>query len=161
MTKRIGLWIDHKKAVMVIPGEREVEVKTIESGLERHVRYHGATRRKTPYSAQYKQGDDQIDKKYLEHLKKTREEFENEMRPEAEKRVRIGLLLSEVVREQKFEVSEKEVNDEIEIALGYAPDEKKEEARKYYDSEEGRRAVENSLLTRKAMEWMMGEAEVD
>jgi ribosomal protein S11 len=70
MTKRIGLWIDHKKAVMVIPGERGAAVKTIESGLEKHVRYRGATRRKTPYSAQYKQGDDQIDKKYLEHLNK-------------------------------------------------------------------------------------------
>jgi hypothetical protein len=70
MTKRIGLWIDHKKAVMVIPGEREVEVKTIESGLERHVHYRGAPRPKTPYSAQYKQGDDQIYNKYLEHLNK-------------------------------------------------------------------------------------------
>jgi hypothetical protein len=70
MTKRIGLWIDHMKTVMVTLGEQETEVKQIVSGLEKHVRYHGAPRPKTLYSAQYKQGDDQIDKKFLGHLNK-------------------------------------------------------------------------------------------
>ena len=70
MAKNIGLWIDHKKAVIVILNKYREEIQQIESGIGKHVRYRGATRPKTPYSAQYQQGDNQIDKKFLEHLNK-------------------------------------------------------------------------------------------
>ena len=70
MAKNIGLWIDHKKAVIVILNKHREEIQQIESGIGKHVRYRGATRPKTPYSAQYQQGDNQIDKKFLEHLNK-------------------------------------------------------------------------------------------
>ena len=66
----VGLWIDHKKVVMVSVRDGVVEIKQIESGLEKHVRYRGAPHPKTPYSAQYAQGDDQIDKKYMGHVNK-------------------------------------------------------------------------------------------
>ncbi len=70
MLKRIGLWIDHKKSLMVILDEKEEQIQTIESGIGKHTRYRGATRPKTPYSAQYQQGDDQLDKKFSERLNK-------------------------------------------------------------------------------------------
>jgi hypothetical protein len=70
MKKDIGLWIDRKKAVIVSVGELGAEIKQIESEMEKHVRYSGAPRPKTPYSAQYKQGDDQIDKKFIQHVNK-------------------------------------------------------------------------------------------
>jgi len=70
MTKNIGLWIDHKKAILVIQSEEGEEVKTIESEVGRHVAYRGASHTKAPYSAQYQQGDDQLDNKFNEHLNK-------------------------------------------------------------------------------------------
>lgn len=41
MAKNVGLWIDHRKAVIVtITGTGE-EIKTMESGMEKHVRFSG------------------------------------------------------------------------------------------------------------------------
>jgi stalled ribosome rescue protein Dom34 len=68
--KRIGLWIDHKKAVIVIESGQGESIQQIESGVGRHVSYRGAANSRSPYSAQYQQGDDQLDNKYAEQLKK-------------------------------------------------------------------------------------------
>lgn len=70
MTKEIGLWIDHKKAVIVVLSEQGEKIHQIESGVGKHVHYRGATRPKTAYSAQYQQGDDQLDKQFTERLNK-------------------------------------------------------------------------------------------
>src|ERR1051326_2988601 len=39
MKKNIGLWIDHRKAVMVIVTEAGEELKKITSNMEKHVRF--------------------------------------------------------------------------------------------------------------------------
>lgn len=70
MMKNIGLWIDHKKAIVVVQSEQGESIQQIESGVGRHVRYRGASHPKSPYSAQYQQGDDQLDNKFTEKLKK-------------------------------------------------------------------------------------------
>jgi hypothetical protein len=70
MMNNIGLWIDHKKAILVIQSEEGEEVQTIESGVGRHVPYRGGTHSRAPYSAQYQQGEDQLDNKFNEHLNK-------------------------------------------------------------------------------------------
>jgi hypothetical protein len=70
MTKNIGLWIDHKKAILVIQSEQGEDIQKIESGVGRHVPYRGASHPKSPYGAQYQQGDDQLDNKFTEHLNK-------------------------------------------------------------------------------------------
>lgn len=70
MAKRIGLWIDHKKATLVAQEEGEQRIETIESEVGRHLPYRGASRAKAPYSAQYQQGENQLDNKFNEHLNK-------------------------------------------------------------------------------------------
>jgi stalled ribosome rescue protein Dom34 len=80
MTKKIGLWIDHKKAIIVFQSEQGQEIQTIESGVGRHVHYRGASHPKSAYSAQYQQGDDQLDNKYLEHLNKFYEKVIDHLR---------------------------------------------------------------------------------
>ena len=70
MRKQVGLWIDHKRAVIVILSEAGEEVREVESSLSRHSRYHGATHPASPYSAQYQKGDDQLDRQVEEQLKK-------------------------------------------------------------------------------------------
>jgi len=68
--KNIGLWIDHKKAILVIQNEQGEDIQKIESGMGRHISYRGESRPKSPYSAQYQQGDDQLDNKFTEQLNK-------------------------------------------------------------------------------------------
>ena len=68
--KNIGLWIDHKKAVFVIQTEQGENIQQIESEIGRYVHYRGASHTKSPFSAQYQQGDDQLDNKYNEQLHK-------------------------------------------------------------------------------------------
>lgn len=70
MKKQVGLWIDHKRAVIVTLSEAGEQVQEVASNLEKHSRYHGATHPKSPYSAQYQKGDDQIDRQREEQLGK-------------------------------------------------------------------------------------------
>jgi len=67
--KRIGLWIDHKKAVIVTGNKKGESIQQIESGVDK-LSYRGASNSRSPYSAQYQQGDNQLDNKYAEQLKK-------------------------------------------------------------------------------------------
>ena len=68
MKSEVGLWIDHKKSVIVF-GEGE-EVLTLQSNMEKHVRFSGGTRGKTAYGSNYIPADDQQDRRFAEHLNK-------------------------------------------------------------------------------------------
>jgi stalled ribosome rescue protein Dom34 len=70
MKKAVGLWIDHKKAVIVSDIKAGGEVVTIESNMEKHVRYKEGARPKTAYGAQHSPAEDVQDRKYNEHLNK-------------------------------------------------------------------------------------------
>ncbi len=41
MKKQAGLWIDHRKAVIVLISDAGEEIKKIVSGMEKHVRFSG------------------------------------------------------------------------------------------------------------------------
>ncbi|MCJ7706955.1 MAG: hypothetical protein MUO38_04985 [Anaerolineales bacterium] len=43
MKKQVGLWIDHRKAVIVIVTKEGEEIKEITSNMEKHVRFTGGT----------------------------------------------------------------------------------------------------------------------
>lgn len=68
--KQIGLWIDHKRAVILTLNDEDESLQVVESDIKRHGRYHGATHPRTPYSAQYQKGDDQLDNQFNESLNK-------------------------------------------------------------------------------------------
>jgi len=70
MTRQIGLWIDHKRAVILTLNGRDESLSVVESGIERHASIRGAIRSRMPYSAQYPKGDDHLDNQFEEHLKK-------------------------------------------------------------------------------------------
>lgn len=62
MKRKIGLWIDHRKAVIVtITGDLE-EIKSITSEMEKHVRFSGG--------AQKNSEEDQRDRRFTNHLNK-------------------------------------------------------------------------------------------
>jgi len=88
----------------------------------------------------------------LEHLKKTREEFEKELEKEAEFRVIIGLILSQIAKDNNLKVEDKEIEEEIKRITDTFQNDKKEEVQTNYSSKEGKRSVENALLAKKAVE---------
>jgi hypothetical protein len=63
MKTRAGLWIDHRKAVIVlISDDGEEETKTIESGMEKHVRFTGGD------GSEDGSSEDVRDRQYGNHL---------------------------------------------------------------------------------------------
>jgi len=62
MKREVGIWIDHRKTVIVSVTDKGEETNLIESGMEKHVRYSGA--------AQEDSAEDQRDQRYTGHLNK-------------------------------------------------------------------------------------------
>ena len=61
MTGKVGLWIDHKKAVMVFLTDGEEEIRVLASNMEKHVRFSGN-------SAEEGSADDMRDRQFASHL---------------------------------------------------------------------------------------------
>jgi hypothetical protein len=70
VSRNIGLWIDHKKAVVVSVKTGGEEIKLVQSNVEKRVRLRGGARAKTAYAAQYFPAEDHKDRQFLEKLKK-------------------------------------------------------------------------------------------
>lgn len=63
MTRELGVWIDHRKAVIaILAGKAEEEIVQVTSNMEKHVRYSGA--------APEDSAEDQRDQRFTGHLKK-------------------------------------------------------------------------------------------
>jgi len=62
MKKAVGLWIDHRKTVIVSITDKGEETSLIRSDMEKHVRYSGA--------AQEDSAEDQRDARFTGHLNK-------------------------------------------------------------------------------------------
>ena len=62
MKKQVGLWIDHRKAVIVMITEAGEEIKEISSNMEKHVRFTGGT------ASEDGSTEDVKDRQYGNHL---------------------------------------------------------------------------------------------
>ena len=60
--KQLGVWIDHRKAVIAFVSDKDEEIKTIESDMEQHVRFAGGAAEFT--------GEDMRDRRFANHLDK-------------------------------------------------------------------------------------------
>ena len=68
MKKEVGLWIDHRKAVIVTI-ENEVEVtRVVISNMEKHVRFSSGKRSKSPDNLQGSTAEDMRDRQFGDHL---------------------------------------------------------------------------------------------
>jgi len=65
MTTRAGLWIDHRKAVIVTTSDEGEETRILESNVERHVRYSGGAHRE-PEDTRDRRFGGELDKFYDE-----------------------------------------------------------------------------------------------
>jgi stalled ribosome rescue protein Dom34 len=70
MKKNIGLWIDHREAVLVILTEGTEEILHITSSDEKHIRYSGRSHARTPEGLKEVTAEDQRDRKFENQLNK-------------------------------------------------------------------------------------------
>ena len=86
---------------------------------------------------------------YLKQINKTETEFVEELRPIAEARVRRALMLGKVAEEAAIEVPDAEIDEEITTTLEQQTGDDTEKVKEFFESERGRGAVAQMLLTRK------------
>ncbi len=75
MKKDIGLWIDHREAIIVILTGAVEEIKHISSHNGKHIRYSGSSHSKTPEGLKEVTAEDQRDRKFDNQLNKSYDEI--------------------------------------------------------------------------------------
>jgi len=68
MKKEIGLWIDHREAVIVIVTDGGEEIKHLTSNSGKHLRYSGSSHSKTPEGLKEVTAEDRRDRKFTNTL---------------------------------------------------------------------------------------------
>jgi hypothetical protein len=68
MGTKVGLWIDHKKALIVAVTDKGEEIRLIISKVEKQPGRSGGMRSTTPYEAQQVPADDSRERKFTGHL---------------------------------------------------------------------------------------------
>jgi hypothetical protein len=68
MKKAAGLWIDHRKAVIVVVMDQEEVTTTITSKVEKQPGRYGGVRSTTSYESQKVPADDSRERKFKGHL---------------------------------------------------------------------------------------------
>ena len=69
MKREVGLWIDHRGAVIVILTAAKDEIKHIASNMEKHTRFSGASQAPTP-DGHDNSTEDKRDRRFDDHLNK-------------------------------------------------------------------------------------------
>ena len=68
MHKAAGLWIDHRKAVIVVVTDKGEEIKLVISKVEKQPGRFGGVRSITSYESQQVQADDSHEREFMGHL---------------------------------------------------------------------------------------------
>jgi stalled ribosome rescue protein Dom34 len=70
MAVRAGLWIDHRKAVIVMVSDEGDATSVVESNVERHVRYSGGAHSGKSHESQPETGEDTRERHFAGQLSK-------------------------------------------------------------------------------------------
>jgi hypothetical protein len=68
MKKEVGLWIDHRKTVIVTMEDELESTREIRSNMEKHVRFSSGTRSKAPFTSKGSTAEDVRDRQFGDHL---------------------------------------------------------------------------------------------
>lgn len=91
---------------------------------------------------------------YLEMIKKTQEDLEAEMKPEAEKRVKVGIVLTQIAKDGKYTATEAEVAESITRKVEIYAGEQRKQAEEYFESHEAKHQIENSVIGQKVLDYL-------
>ncbi len=89
---------------------------------------------------------------YLRSINKTEEELREELRPPATKRVTQSLVLGRITEEEKIEVSDAEIDTEIENMTKNADEDKRDELHGFLNTPQARESIKQTLMTRKTIQ---------
>lgn len=92
---------------------------------------------------------------YLEEQGVSEEEYRTKQRPEAELRVKAGLVLGEIAEQEKIRVTPEELEIRIQLLKGQYPDAKMQEE---LAKPESRREIASRMVSEKTMEKITGYA---
>jgi hypothetical protein len=116
MKKEVGVWIDHKKAV-IVTGEGGA-ISILESNMEAHTRSNGGVHGKIPSGAQVFLAEDQRDRRYMEYIHKYYDDVIAQLR-EADAILILG------PGEAKFELEKRLKHAELhKLVIGIEPADK-------------------------------------
>ena len=104
------------------------------------------------------QMDDKGLEEYLKSINKTEEELQKELRPLATKRVTQSLVLGKIAEEEKIEVSDAEIDTEIENMTKDADEDKRDELRGFLNAPPARQSIKLTLITRKTIQRLVAIA---
>jgi stalled ribosome rescue protein Dom34 len=68
MKRKVGLWIDHRKAAIVFLAGEEEEIKLVKSNIEKQIRRAAESRSGGPFESQEVPSDDRQQRKFTAHL---------------------------------------------------------------------------------------------
>jgi hypothetical protein len=68
MKRKVGLWIDHRKAVIVFLAGEEEEMKLVKSNVEKQIRRAAGSRSGGPFESQAVPSDDRQQRAFTGHL---------------------------------------------------------------------------------------------
>lgn len=94
-------------------------------------------------------------KEFLDSQKLTEEAFIKKIRPDAELRVKAGLVLGEIAEQEKIEVTPEELEIRLQILKGQYPDEKMQAE---LEKPESRREIVSRMVSEKTVDKLVGYA---
>lgn len=129
-----------ENAKVEIPsGMIELEIDNMEEDMNRRLSYQGLNL-----------------EQYLKFLNKTKEDFRNEMKPQAETSIKTRLVLEAISKDAKIEIPEEELNTKIaELAKTYNKPEDELKA-----NEEFKKYVSSSLESEKVIKYIVDNAKI-
>ncbi len=68
MKRKVGLWIDHRKAIIVFLAGEEEEIKLVKSNVEKQIRRAAASRSGGPFESQVVPSNGRQQRKFTAHL---------------------------------------------------------------------------------------------
>jgi len=84
MNHKVGVWVDHSKAVIVFASADEVTTKTVESSVGPHARYSSRAKYSTPDGAQDGRGEKKFEQRFDQQLDRYYDEVISQLgEPEA------------------------------------------------------------------------------
>jgi trigger factor len=94
-------------------------------------------------------------KEFLESQELTEEKYREQLRPDAELRVKAGLVLGEIADAEKIEITPEELEIRIQLLKGQYPDEKMQEE---LQKPESRREIASRMVSEKTVQKLVGYA---
>jgi trigger factor len=95
---------------------------------------------------------------YFRSINKTEEELREELRPPATRRTVWSLVLGEVAKAEEIEVSDSEIDTEIENVTKDTDEAKKDELKGLLNTPQSRESIKQTLMTRKTIQRLVAIA---